>query len=97
MEMEIKIGPPPRSKSPRRAYHDLFRALRDHPGQWVSLPVNEVSGNTKNQKTTRVLTAAGVRGVRVQTQIEEERMYVRVIEGVTVGVAPSASQEEHHG
>ncbi|MFP5230800.1 MAG: hypothetical protein ACLGXA_24550 [Acidobacteriota bacterium] len=84
--MQIEIGPPPRNKSPRRAYSELFRALEQHPGQWVSVPVAEVTGNTKNRKTTSVLSAAAHRGVKVQTQIEGERLYVRVVEGVTVGI-----------
>jgi hypothetical protein len=82
--MPIEFGPPPQHRAPRRSYHDIFSTLAEHPGVWVSLPLDEVNGDTQNRKTSLILSAAATRGVKVQTSVQGGRVYVRVVEGVSV-------------
>jgi len=80
--VEILVGPPLRPPAPRLSYSRLFDLLKASPSVWHSVPLAEVTGPTENRKTTSVLMAAKTRGLRVQVQIEGDRLYVRSIQGV---------------
>jgi hypothetical protein len=58
-----------------------LRLLLENPGAWYSVSLSEVTGNNENKKTTSILTPAKSRGLKIQTKIEGERLYVPTVEG----------------
>jgi hypothetical protein len=92
--MPAEIGPPPRDSHPRHKYRRFFDLLTANPDKWVSLALDEVGGSTNQKKQSNITGSAKQFGFRVQTTIQDARLYVRIIEGVTVQVAPSAASED---
>jgi hypothetical protein len=73
--MQIEVHAPP--GGPRRSYLKFLDRVRVEGGNWVSVPLDEVSGETVKTKQSVVLNAAKNRGLRVQTTVQKERIYVR--------------------
>jgi hypothetical protein len=79
--MPVELGPPPRDKSRRHAYDSLFATLTaTAPGEWASLPLDEVGGKLIGDKQSSIHVAGANRGCRVQTTVQGERIYARIVE-----------------
>lgn len=78
--MPIEFTPPPAGRSIRRTYDALFEILTTLPsGEWASLPLDEVGGPTNRHKQSTLHVAAVCRGRKVQTTIQQGRIYARII------------------
>lgn len=62
-----------------RSYAALMDAVRDAAGQWLAVPLSEITGGTKVKKQVNILQAARIRRMRVQTSVQGESVYVRLI------------------
>lgn len=77
--MPAELGPPPRVSQRRHKYKEFFRLLITNPGQWASLPLDEVGGATPNAKQTNLWSCAKQFGMRIQTTVQEGKVFARVI------------------
>jgi hypothetical protein len=59
-------------------YADFFDRIRELKGGWVSLPLDEITGATPTLKQIRIHAAAASRGIRLNTTIQEGRLYARL-------------------
>jgi len=79
--MPAELGAPPRENQRRHTYKHLFNLLTCSPGEWASVPIDEVGGDTATKKHTCIHSRARQMGVRVQTTIQDGRVYARIVEG----------------
>jgi len=77
--MPIETTPPPASRAVRRNYDALFEALTASPGEWASLPLDEVGGETMRDKQGALHVGARCRGRKVQTTVQQGRIYARIV------------------
>jgi hypothetical protein len=73
--MQIEVHAPPRTL--RRSYADFLTRIHEENGAWVSVPVGEVAGQSSKAKQSVIISAAKNHGLKVQTTIQEGRIYVR--------------------
>ena len=72
------VDRPLRRTSPR-SYREFLERVREAGGDWVSLPVEEITGATPAAKQVAILRGSSVRRLRVQTTIQQGRLYARRI------------------
>jgi hypothetical protein len=77
--MPIEFDPPAIARHPNRSWTTFMTELLAAAGGWVSLPVSEVTGETKKAKQGLAHQAARIRGLRVQTTIQDGRLYSRLV------------------
>lgn len=77
--MPIELAPPPTGRTFRRNYDALFATLTAAPGEWASLPLDEVGGETMRDKQGALHVAARCRSRKVQTTIQQGRIYARIV------------------
>jgi hypothetical protein len=82
--MSIEFEAPPVVPAPvvrdrQHSYLNLFTALRSQHGEWCSIPLTEIAGKTNAQRQTRIHSVARQRGLKVQTTIQGEKLYARLI------------------
>lgn len=75
--MSVEYGPPP-TPTTYNSYEEFFTALLSKPGEWVSVPLGDISGSTPRNKQITIHTAAHKRGVRVRTTVQDGRFYARI-------------------
>jgi hypothetical protein len=80
--MQIEVHAPPGSL--RRSYADFLKRIREENGGWVSVPLEEVAGQSTKAKQSVIISAAKNHGLKVQTTIQQGRIYVRFM-GVLCG------------
>jgi len=74
------IVPPVRQHRGRNhSYVVFFKQLLEANGEWLSLPLGEVAGNKPHMKQVAIHGAAAARGIAVQTSIQSDRLYVRLL------------------
>ena len=73
MLIETVVAPPTRTLRPK--YGDLIHALVT-PGQWVRVLLTEVTGATRHKKQLAIQQAAKQAGIRVQTHLDTDHIYV---------------------
>ena len=78
LELIAPTNPPAPVSTPRRSYKHLYNLLQQHPGEWVRMDLIDVAGGTPNIKQSRLMTACYLRGLKVQTTVEGEYIYVRL-------------------
>jgi hypothetical protein len=78
--MQIEVHPPPGIL--RRSYADFLTRIREENGGWVSVPLNEVAGESNKAKQCVIISAAKNHGLKIQTTIQQGRIYVRFTEAV---------------
>lgn len=76
--MKIERTPPPGRKPRRGRYSDLFAALAVAPGEWLAVPVEEIGGRTDTKKQVNLHQAAWLRGLRINTAVRADRMFIRL-------------------
>jgi hypothetical protein len=80
--MQIEVGPPPMDSVPRGpggpTYSQLMLAVREQAGNWVSVAASEITGKNKQDKQRAVLQAAKLRGLSVNTTVQDDRVYIRL-------------------
>ena len=81
--MEVEVGPPPMDSVPRgpggpTTYSQLMLAVREQGGNWVSAAASEITGKNKQDKQRAVLQAARLRGLSVNTTVQDDRVYIRL-------------------
>jgi hypothetical protein len=80
--MNITHGAPPtptRRREYKSKYSPILDALRNAaPGEWISVPIEEVAGNNPEQKQSALYYAANNRHMRVSTTVQGDRLYVRI-------------------
>jgi hypothetical protein len=83
--MPVELSPPQveRRRRRRESYPSFFAALIDRCGEWASLPLDEVAGKTDEAKQSIIWSLARIRGLRVQTTVQDGRIFARVIESKT--------------
>jgi hypothetical protein len=85
MPVERKDPPVDRPARPaRNSYADFFAAMLATPTEWCSLPLEEIAGATPTRKQTTVLTGATKRGLKVQTTVQQGRLYAHIVGHRTV-------------
>jgi hypothetical protein len=80
--MPIELSAPPVDRPVRavpRSYTNFLTAVRDANGAWVSIPLADISGAKPATKQVVILRGAAVRGFKVQTTVQEGRLYARSI------------------
>jgi hypothetical protein len=85
--MPAQIGPPPRVNTRRHKYEPFLKLLTQNPTEWVSLPLDEIGGDTKTRKQNTILCSGRNVGLRLTTTIQGERLYARVVEARESGQA----------
>jgi hypothetical protein len=73
--MQIEVHAPPGAL--RRSYLEFLERVRVEGGNWVSVPLDDVSGDSIKTKQSVILSAAKNKGLRVQTTVQKGRIYVR--------------------
>jgi hypothetical protein len=73
--MQIEVHEPPTIL--RRSYSDFLTRIRDENGKWVSVPLTDVSGDSIKTKQSVILSSAKNFVMRVQTTVQQGRIYVR--------------------
>jgi hypothetical protein len=75
--MQIKIGvtTPAEPYKTRDGYRELIEALQV-PGQWIRIPLSEVSGKDNNAKRVSIRQMAIGDGFRVSTRTDAQYMYL---------------------
>ena len=73
--MKFEIRKPSQGRPKRRAAgHDaLFERLRSNPGQWFAITSQPASERLR----AKMFSAAALRGVQIQTTIQEDILYIR--------------------
>jgi len=61
-------------------YDNLFSALLARPGEWCSLPLVEIAGESPARKQISILNNASLRGIKIKTTVQEGRLYARLRE-----------------
>ena len=61
-------------------YAALLHAVKDAGGKWVMTDAADVRGRTPGEKATALQMAATGRQMRVETALEGEKVYVRLVE-----------------
>jgi len=79
--MEITRNTPPpdlQRKQWESKYSDLFNAVVECDGNWVSVALEDIAGTNQNMKRTRLYCVARRRNVKINTAVRSGRMYVRL-------------------
>ena len=63
----------------KREYAELFAALEATPGRWASLALDDIAGPTTAAKQSAIWSLGRQRGFRVQTTVQDGRLYARII------------------
>lgn len=66
----------PRNKKAGR-YAQLFKELDACPGEWLSIPLEEVAGEGPKDKQRVIYSAAFWRKVKVQTTVQDGKLFIR--------------------
>lgn len=82
--MPLEFSDPPliRRRGPGHFYHaygTFLDALVANPGRWASLPLAEITGASRYKKQVTILNAAKNRRIRIQTTVQQERLYARTM------------------
>jgi hypothetical protein len=78
--MQIEVHAPPGIL--RRSYADFLARIREENGEWVSVPLDEVAGQTNKAKQSVIISAAKNHKLKIQTTIQQGRIYVRYMGAV---------------
>jgi hypothetical protein len=70
-----------------RDYSTLMSEVRANAGQWIAVPLTEITGRSRKTKQNVILQAARGRKMFVQTSIQEDMLYVRSIAETPAEVA----------
>jgi hypothetical protein len=73
--MQIEVHAPPGIL--RRSYVDFLARIREEDGRWVSVPLDEVAGETTKAKQSVIISAAKNHKLKIQTTVQQGRIYVR--------------------
>jgi hypothetical protein len=73
--MQIEVHAPPGIL--RRSYAEFLTRIRAEEGKWVSIPLTEVAGESVKAKQSVILSSAKNHGLKVQTTVQQGRIYVR--------------------
>jgi hypothetical protein len=73
--MQIEVRAPPTIL--RRSYADFMARIREEDGRWVSVPLDEVGGQTTKAKQSVIISAAKNHKLKIQTTVQQGRIYVR--------------------
>lgn len=78
--MDIQAGPPPNAgrRQIHNRYVDFIEAVRQLDGGWASISAEYITGNA-TQKCCVLHNCARKRGVRIQTSMQQGRMYARLV------------------
>jgi hypothetical protein len=78
--MQIEVHAPPGIL--RRSYADFLTRIGEEAGRWVSVPHDEVAGQTTKAKQSVIISAVKNHGLKIQTTFQQGRIYVRYKGGV---------------
>jgi hypothetical protein len=73
--MKIEVHAPPAIL--RRSYTEFLSRIREEAGGWVSVALTDVAGDSIKTKQSVILSAAKNFGMKVQTTVQQGRIYVR--------------------
>lgn len=77
--MDIIVGPPPEKPAVRDSWHPEFEtAIVEANGEWVSVPLTEIEGDTTEAKRSRISAVMNRRGHRLNTTIEDGRLFAKL-------------------
>jgi hypothetical protein len=62
-----------------RSYSNFIEEARKAGGGWVSLPLDEVTGNTPQVKQAILRSSCKSRGLKIQTCVQAGRIFVRSV------------------
>jgi len=64
----------------RRRYDALIAAVIAAAGEWIAVPVDaEIAGRNRYQKQSSIYQAAAGRNVRVQTTVQQNEIFIRLL------------------
>jgi hypothetical protein len=86
--LPIEVVDPPKVHQIRHTYTPFLDRVREEAGKWVSIPLDEIGGSKASIKQTTVLTCAKSRGFRVQTTVQNGRIYARFLGNIEARVLP---------
>jgi hypothetical protein len=78
--MQIEVHAPPGVL--RRSYADFLARIREENREWVSVPLDEVAGQSTKAKQSVIISAAKNHGLKIQTTVQQGRIYVRYMGAV---------------
>jgi len=73
--MRIEAVTEPPAHTTRHKYGELIDAI-SIPGQWVRVSLTEITGGTRHKKQLAIQQAAKQAGIRVQTRLATDHLYV---------------------
>jgi len=74
------VVPPARPHRGRKlSYVSFLDQLVEANGEWLSLPLAEITGIKPHAKQVAIHGAAAVRKIDVQTTVQSDRLYVRLL------------------
>jgi hypothetical protein len=79
MDKQAQLSPPPKPVPNRHRYAAHINRAITNPGEWIAIPACEISGKSAGAKQNRILQAARVRGLRVQTTFQVGHLYLRLV------------------
>ena len=73
------IAVPARPSVIHRSYRPLFETFSSHPGKWFTVLPAGISGESLAGKRRNLLFAARSRGLRLQTSIQDNQIFARLV------------------
>jgi hypothetical protein len=73
------VAVPARPAIVKRSYRNLIATLASRPNEWFSVAPAGISGKDLTDKRRLLLQAARVRGLRLQTSLQNDHIYARII------------------
>jgi hypothetical protein len=70
-----------RKTATNKNYDELFVALQANLGEWFRVEPDSITGSTLQAKRTALHGCAKNRRLTIQTVVEEDRFFVRVVGG----------------
>jgi hypothetical protein len=78
--MEIREAEPPVLVKDRCSYKEIMQRLQASDGKWLCLKLDEVApGEPNSVKQSRLWMAARNKGMKIQTTVQGDSIYIREI------------------
>ena len=85
VELATPPNPAPWHGKARKSYAAFFNLLKTNPGEWVSIGLDDITGDTPERKQRAIASNATSRKLRIQTSRQEGRLYARLITAEELG------------
>jgi hypothetical protein len=73
------VAIPMRPPTTTRSYRGLFATFALHPGEWFAVLPEGITGQSLSDKRRNLLFAARVRGLRLQTSIQDGQLFAKLV------------------